>query len=45
MVEYNTVNAELPDSNLNKLKIAVKNTQGITLRMNPKMVSANNLPH
>ena len=45
MVEYNTVNAKLSDSKLNKLKIAVKNRQGTTLRMNAKMVSANNLPH
>ena len=44
MVEYNTVNAKLSDSQLNKLKTAVKNKQGTTLRMNAKMFSANNLP-
>ena len=43
MVEYNTVNAKLSDSQLNKLKISVKNRQGITL--NTRMFSANNLPH
>ena len=44
-VEYNTVNAELSDSQLNKLKSAVKNKQGTTLRMNARMFSANSLPH
>ena len=45
MVEYNTVNSKLPNSQLNKLKSAVKNKQGTTLRINPRMFSANNLPH
>ena len=45
MVEYNTVNVKLSDSQLNKLKSAVKNKQGTTLRMNARMLSANNLPH
>ena len=45
MVEYNTVNAKLSDSHLNKLKTAVKNKQGTTLRMNARMLNANNLPH
>ena len=45
MVEYNTINAKLSDSQLNKLKSAVKNKQGTTLRMNARMFSANNLPH
>ena len=36
MVEYNTVNAKLSDSRLNKLKSAVKNKQGTTLRMSAK---------
>ena len=44
MVEYNTINAKLSDSQLNKLKTAVKNNQGKALRMNSKMFSANNLP-
>ena len=37
MVEYNTVNAKLSDPQQNKLKNAVKNRQGTTLRMNVKM--------
>ena len=44
MVEYNTANAKLSNSQLNKLKGAVKNKQGTTLRMNARMFSANNLP-
>ena len=44
MVEYNTVNAKLSNSQLNKLKSAAKK-QGKTLRMNARMVSANNLPY
>ena len=34
MVEYNTVNAKLPDSQLNKLKSSVTNRQGTTSGMN-----------
>ena len=45
MLEYNTVNAKLLNSQLNKLKSAVKNKQGTTLRMNAKMFNGNNLPH
>ena len=45
MVEYNTVNAKLSNSQLNKLKSAVKYRQGTILRMNARMLSANNLPH
>ena len=44
MVEYNTVNAKLSNSQLNKLKSAVKNRQGTTLRMNAKVFNGNNLP-
>ena len=45
MVEYNTVNAKLSDSRLNKLKSAVKNKQGTTLRMSAKTFNGNNVPH
>ena len=45
MVEYNTVNAKLSNSQLNKLKSAVKNRQGTILRINVRIFSANNLPH
>ena len=45
MVEYNTINVKLSNSQLNKLKNTVKNNQGTTLRMNATMFSANNLTH
>ena len=45
MVEYNTINAKLSDSQLNKPKSAVINKQGTTLRRNVKMFNGNNLPH
>ena len=42
MVECNTINVELSDSQLNKLKSAVKNNHETTLRLNARMFSANN---
>ena len=49
MVEYNKVNVKLSDSQLNKLKTAVKNGQGLTFVsltwINIKMFNGNNLPH
>ena len=45
MVEYNTVNVKLSNLQLNKLKSAVENKQGTTLRMNARMFNENNLPH
>ena len=45
MAEYNKVNAKLSDSQLIKLKSAAKNRQGLTLRMNTKMINGKNLPH
>ena len=45
MVEYNKVNVKLSDSQLNKLKSAVKKQTGVTLRTNIKMFNGNNLPH
>ena len=45
MVEYNKVNVKLTDIQLNKLKPAVKNKTGTTLRMSLKMLDENDLPH
>ena len=45
MVEHSTVNAKLSNSQLNKLRSAVKKKQRTTLRMNAKMFNGNNLPH
>ena len=44
MVNCNTVNVKLLNSQLNKLKSAVKNKQGTTLRMNARMFNEINLP-
>ena len=45
MVEYSKVNAKLTNTQLKKLKSAVKNKTGTTLRMNLKMIDGNELPH
>ena len=45
MVEYNTLNAQPADSQLNKLNSAAKNKQGTILRTSAKMFSPNDLPH
>ena len=45
MVEYNKVNVKLLDTQLEKLKNAVKNKTGATLRIGLKMFNENNLPH
>ena len=45
MVEYNKVNLKLSDTQLKKLKTAVKNKTGTTLRISLKMFNGNNLPH
>ena len=45
MVEYSKVNIKLSDTQLKKLKTAVKNKTGTTLRMSLKMLDGNDLPH
>ena len=45
MVEYSKFNVKLTDTQLMKLKNAVKNKTGTTLRMNLKMLDGNDLPH
>ena len=44
MVEYSKVNLKLTDTQLKKLKIAVKNKTETTLRINLKMSGGNDLP-
>ena len=44
MVECSQVNVKLRDAQLKKLKTAVKNKTGTTLRMSLKMVDGNNIP-
>ena len=43
MIEYDEVNVKLSDTQLKKLKRAVKNKT--TLRISLKMFNGNNLPH
>ena len=45
MVEYNKVNVKLSDAQTKKLKDAVKDNTGTTLRINLKMFDGNDLPH
>ena len=45
MVEYSKVNFKLSDTQLKKLKTAVKDKTGTTLRMSLKMFAENDLPH
>ena len=45
MAEYSKVNVKLSDTQVSKLKTAVKNKTGTTLRMNIKMFNGYNLPH
>ena len=45
MVEYTKVNVKLSDSQIKKLKDAVKNNTGTILRISLKMFNENNLPH
>ena len=44
MVEYTKVNVKLSDSQIKKLKDAVKDNTGTTLRISLKMVNGNDLP-
>ena len=45
MVEYNKVNVKLSDAQIKKLKDAVKDNTGTTLRINLEMFDGNDLPH
>ena len=45
MVEYTKVNVKLSDSQIKKLKDAVKDNTGTTLRISLKMFNGNDLPH
>ena len=45
MVKYTKVNVRLSDSQIKKLKDAVSNNTGTTLRISLKMFNGNNLPH
>ena len=45
MVEYNTVNVKISDSQFNKLKTVAKDQTGTTLRMSVRIFNGNKLPH
>ena len=45
MVEYTKVNVKLSDSQIKKLKGAVKDNTGTTLKISLKIFNGNNLPH
>ena len=45
MVEYNKINARLSSLQVSKLKNAVKNNEGTTLRISYKMFNSQDLPH
>ena len=45
MVEYSKVNVKITDTQIKKLKTAVKNKTETTLRINLKMFDRNDLPH
>ena len=45
MVEYSKVKVKLADTQLRKLKDAVRNNTWTTLTINLKMLNGNNLPH
>ena len=45
MVEYSKVNVKLSDTQLKKLKNAVKNKTGTTLKISLKIFKGNDLPH
>ena len=45
MVEYSKGNVKLTDTQLKKLKTAVKNKTGTALRISVKMFNRNDLPH
>ena len=45
MAEYSKINIKLTDMQLKKLKTAVKENTGTTLRISLKIFDGNNLPH
>ena len=45
MVEHSKVNVKLSDAQLKKVKTAVKNKLGTTLRISLKIFNGNDLPH
>ena len=42
MTQYNTVNVKLSNSQLHKLKSAIKNENDVVIRLSPKMIGDSN---
>ena len=42
MTEYNSVNVKLSNSQLNKLKTAIKNETDVVIRISPNMIGDSN---
>ena len=49
MTQYNTLNVKLPNLQLNKLKLGIKNSTEVTLKISSNVVgdsnNENNFPH
>ena len=45
MIDYSKVNVKLSNTQLKKLKDALKSNTGTTLRISSKMFNGNDLPH
>ena len=47
MTQYNSLNVKLSNSQLNKLKLAIKNESKVLLRLSPNIIGDNetNFPH
>ena len=45
MTQYNSLNVKLSNSQLNRLKLAVKNETEVVLRLSPSMIGDSNFSH
>ena len=42
MTQYNTLNVKLPNSQLNRIKSAIKNGTGVTLNLSSNLIESSN---
>ena len=42
MTQYNTLNVKLPNSQLNRIKSAIKNGNGVTLNLSSNLIESSN---
>ena len=45
MTQYNSLNVKLSNSQLNKFKSAIKNENGVVLRLSSNVIGETNFPH